>query len=148
VNRDTRPADELAQTISGATPTSARAVPWTAPYGVPGESEILVNATPVGLAPHVDDRLDLDMASIGPDLLVCDVIMNPPQTHLLRTAASRGATVLDGRGMLVNQAALNIRMWTGVQVDPALLRTALDRAMQDGCKEGLIAENAPTPTAV
>jgi shikimate dehydrogenase len=55
--------------------------------------------------------------------------MNPPQTHLLRAAAARGATVLDGRGMLVNQAALNIRYWTGVEVDPAVLRAALDAVL-------------------
>jgi len=62
-------------------------------------------------------------------LIVCDVIMNPPQTHLLRTAISRGATVLDGRGMLVNQAALNIELCTGVRVDTAVLRSALDRVL-------------------
>ena len=53
----------------------------------------------------MDERLDLAMDTIGLQMVVCDVIMNPPQTDLLRTAASHGATVLDGRGMLVNQAA-------------------------------------------
>lgn len=52
--------------------------------------------------------------------------MNPPITHLLRAAVERGATVLDGRGMLVNQAALNIWNWTGVRVDVSVLRSALD----------------------
>lgn len=104
---------------------------WTGAYEIPPKTDILVNATSVGLAPRVDEHLDLDMNSLDSRLIVCDVIMNPPQTHLLRTAASHGATVLDGRGMLVNQAALNIRHWTGVRVDPAVLRATLDRVLQN-----------------
>jgi shikimate dehydrogenase len=79
----------------------------------------------------VDERLDLAMDTIGSQMVVCDVIMNPPQTDLLRTAASHGATVLDGRGMLVNQAALNIWNWTGVRVDSAVLRSGLDEVFQN-----------------
>jgi shikimate 5-dehydrogenase len=85
----------------------------------------------VGRAPRVDERLDLDMNTVSSHLVVCDVIMNPPQTNLLRTAASHGATVLDGRGMLVNQAARNIWHWPGVRVDTAVLRSTLDRALQN-----------------
>jgi shikimate dehydrogenase len=55
--------------------------------------------------------------------------MNPPQTNLLRAAAARGATTLDGRGMLVNQAARNIWHWTGVAVEVAVLRSSLDEAL-------------------
>ena len=102
---------------------------WSGTYEIPPEIDILVNATSVGLAPRVDERLDVNMDTIGSHLVVCDVIMNPPQTNLLRTAASHGATVLDGRGMLVNQAALNIWNWTGVQVDTDVLRSALDEVL-------------------
>jgi shikimate dehydrogenase len=57
--------------------------------------------------------------------------MNPPQTNLLRTAAAHGATVLDGRGMLVNQAVLNIWHWTGVRVDIAVFRSTLDAVLEN-----------------
>lgn len=105
-------------------------MPWTGAYAIPSETDILVNATSVGLAPRVDERLDLDMDTLDSHLIVCDVIMNPPQTDLLRTAASRGAVVVDGRGMLVSQAALNIWLWTGARVETAVLRSALDAALQ------------------
>ena len=129
VNRNLERAEELVRTLRGSTSTSARPVRWTGSYEIPRETDILVNATSVGLAPRVNERLDLAMDTIGPQMVVCDAIMNPPQTNLLRTAASRGATVLDGRGMLVNQAALNISNWTGVRVDTAVLRSALDGAL-------------------
>jgi shikimate dehydrogenase len=74
----------------------------------------------------VDEPLDLAMDTFGSHVVVCDVIMNPLQTHLLRTTAAHGAAVLDGRGMLVNQAALNIWYWTGIRVDTAVLRLTLD----------------------
>jgi shikimate dehydrogenase len=130
VNRNLERAEELARTVNASTSTTARPGQWTGAYEIPRETDILINATSVGLAPRVDERLDLDMNTVGSHLVVCDVIMNPPQTHLLRTAASKGATVLDGRGMLVNQAALNIWHWTGGRVDTAVLRSALDGVLQ------------------
>jgi shikimate dehydrogenase len=80
--------------------------------------------------PSSSEALDLAMDTLGSHLVVCDMIMNPPQTNLLRTAACHGATVLDGRGMLVNQAALNFWHWTGVRVDTAVLRSTLDAILQ------------------
>lgn len=131
INRNLERAEELARTVNASTSTTARPVHWTGAYEIPPETNILVNATSVGLAPRVDERLDLAMDTIGSHLVVCDVIMNPPQTNLLRTAAAHGATVLDGRGMLVNQAALNIWHWTGIRVDPAVLRSTLDTVLQN-----------------
>jgi shikimate dehydrogenase len=131
VNRNLERAKELAQTLRDSTSAAAHAVRWKDDYAIPTETDILVNATSVGLAPRVDEHLNLAMDTLGSHLVVCDVIMNPPQTNLLRAAASTGATVLDGRGMLVNQAALNIYKWTGVRVDTAVLRSALDDALQN-----------------
>ncbi|MCY4555173.1 MAG: shikimate dehydrogenase, partial [Chloroflexi bacterium] len=55
-----------------------------------------------------------------------DVIPNPPKTRLLQAAAERGCTVLDGLGMLVNQGVAGIRYWTGVDVDPRIMRARLE----------------------
>jgi shikimate dehydrogenase len=59
-------------------------------------------------------------------LIVADVVFNPPQTKLLREAEQRGCTTLDGLGMLVNQAVICFKIWTGVDPDPAVMRDALD----------------------
>lgn len=73
-----------------STSTPTHALWWSGAYSVPPETDILVNATSVWLAPYVDERLDLEIDTLEPHLIVCDVIMNPPQTHLLRTAFSWG----------------------------------------------------------
>jgi shikimate dehydrogenase len=94
---------------------------------VPEDAEIVVNATSIGLFPDVDARLDLDTATLRPPMVVADVIPNPPSTPLLRDAAARGCTVLDGMGMLVNQGVISIRHWTGVDADPGVMRATVER---------------------
>jgi shikimate dehydrogenase len=60
-------------------------------------------------------------------MVVADVIPNPPRTALLRDAEQRGATVLDGLGMLVNQGVISIRHWTGMEADPRVMRGEVER---------------------
>jgi len=54
------------------------------------------------------------------------VIPNPPRTRLVRDAQARGCQVIDGLAMLVNQGVIGIRMWTGVDPDPSVMRAALE----------------------
>ena len=60
-------------------------------------------------------------------MVVADVIPNPPRTGLIREAAERGCTVLDGLGMIVKQGVVGIRLWTGRDPDPAVMRAAHSR---------------------
>jgi shikimate dehydrogenase len=122
VNRDRRRGAELVAVLRKATPTRAELVVWDGPYRVPADADILVNATSVGLFPDVDARLDLDPDGLRPGMVVADVIPNPPRTRLIREAEARGCVVLDGLGMLVNQGAIAIRHWTGIDPDPAVMR--------------------------
>ena len=46
---------------------------------------------------------------------------------MLRDAERRGATVLDGLGMLVNQGVIGIRYWTGIDADAGVMRQTLER---------------------
>ena len=103
--------------------------PWAGDYVVPEGTDILVNATSIGLFPDVDARLPLDPDSLRPGMVVADVIPNPPRTRLIRDAEARGCTVLDGLGMLVNQGVIGIRHWTGLDPDPAVMRRALEAAL-------------------
>ena len=94
---------------------------------MPADADILVNATSIGLYPDVTAMPRVALDSIRPDLLVCDVIPNPPQTAFLKAAAARGATHLDGLGMLVYQGAIAFKLWTGVEPDVAVMRRALEQ---------------------
>jgi shikimate dehydrogenase len=62
------------------------------------------------------DRLDpwaLDPGLLGPGQVAVDLVYHPAVTPWLEVARSRGAEVLNGLGMLVHQAALQLETWTG-----------------------------------
>lgn len=127
VNRDHARGEELVELLNTRTATSAELVVWNRTVAVPPLTDVLVNATSVGLFPDVDVRLDLDVRSLRPSLVVADVIPNPPTTRLLGDAASCGCVTLDGLGMCVNQGVASIELWTGVNVDPTPMRDELVR---------------------
>jgi shikimate dehydrogenase len=126
VNRDRSRGSELVALLNDRTDAQADLVVWDHTYAVPERTDIVVNATSIGLFPDVDGRVDLDLDGIRPGMVVADVIPNPPRTPLIRDAEARGATVLDGLGMLVNQGVISIRHWTGVDADPAVMRRELE----------------------
>jgi shikimate dehydrogenase len=127
VNRSLGRGQALVRLLQDETPAEAEFVHWEGEYAVPPEADVLVNATPVGLFPDVEEMPPVVLESIRPDLLVCDVIPNPPQTAFLRAAAARGARTLDGLGMLVYQGAICFQMWTGVSPPIPVMRQALEQ---------------------
>jgi shikimate dehydrogenase len=129
VNRSRGRGDELAALLRDRTPAGAESVAWDGAYRIPEAADIVVNATSVGLFPDVDARLDIEADSLRSHMTVADVIPNPPSTPLLRAAAARGCTVLDGTGMLVNQGVISVRHWTGIDADPAVMRRAVEEAL-------------------
>ncbi len=104
-------------------------VTWNHTYQVPADTDILVNATSIGLYPNVNDIPNIDVDTILPSMFVQDVIPNPAITPFLRAAEARGARWNTGTGMLINQAALNIEMWTGKKPDKAVMLKALQEAL-------------------
>ncbi len=127
VNRTLARAKEIAEIVRKGTSASATAEPWEGDYVVDPSVEIVVNATSIGL--DAGGRVPVDADSLREGMLVCDVIPSPPDTQLLQTARERGAETLDGRSMLANQAAINFRLWTGVDPDRAVMHAALDEAI-------------------
>jgi shikimate dehydrogenase len=123
VNRDRGRGEELAALVRERTPADAEFVAWAGTYAVPERAGIVVNATSIGLAP---DPAAPDVEGLRPGLVVADVIPNPPRTRFIRDAQERGATVLDGIGMLVEQAVIAIRHWTGRDPDPAAMRRTVE----------------------
>ena len=100
--------------------------PGAGDYAVPAGTDIVVNATQVGLWPDVDARLALDVATLRPGMIAVDVIPNPPRTRFVRDAEARGCRVIDGLAMLVGQGRIGIEYWTGIDPDEAVMRAALE----------------------
>ena len=126
VNRDAGRGWTLAALLSERTPAKAELITWNRTFAVPEDTDIVINATSIGLFPDVDARLDLDPDTLRPGMVVADIIPNPPRTPLIREAEARGCTVLDGLGMLVNQGAIGVRHWTGVEADRTVMRRTVE----------------------
>jgi shikimate dehydrogenase len=126
VNRGETRGRELAKLINDKTKAKAEFVAWDRSHAVDPGTDIVVNSTSIGLFPDVEGRLDIDMASLRPNMIVADVIPNPPRTLLIREAEARGLRVLDGLGMLVNQGVVSIRHWFGVDVEPSVMRKKVE----------------------
>ncbi len=101
-------------------------VPWTGDFDIPEDTDIVVNATSIGLYPDVDARLPINLETLTSEMVVADVIPNPPRTNLVKDATARGCKVIDGLGMLVSQGVIGIEFWTGQSPDPAVMRRGLE----------------------
>jgi shikimate dehydrogenase len=91
-------------------------------------AEILVNTTPVGMAPDVD-VLPVTGAVLKPAMVVMDIVYTPLETALLAEARRRGCTTVDGAHMLVFQGAAQFERWTGVAAPVAVMRRAAIAAL-------------------
>jgi shikimate dehydrogenase len=85
-----------------------------------GQCDLVVNATPTGMpgspgrpGPEGADQWPLDPELLGPGQLAVDLVYHPAVTPWLEAARNRGVEVLNGLGMLVHQAALQLELWTG-----------------------------------
>lgn len=121
--------DALVEILRQNTQTAAHCVQWTGEYAVPAGTDIVVNATPVGLYPNVDELPKIALDSITPDMFVQDIIPNPTETALVKEMRRRGIPCATGAGMLIEQAALNIEMWTGQKPDRSVMLQALEEAL-------------------
>jgi len=111
VNRSPGRGHALVDLLNTKTPTSATYSAWDEPSQIPDDTDIVVNATSIGLFPNIDAEPDLDYSTLTPDMTVCDVI-HSPTTPFLRKAHQQGSATLDGVGMLVYQGAIGFKLWT------------------------------------
>jgi shikimate dehydrogenase len=126
-NRTQETLDELLATVApvaGGIPVRGFS-PGSPPSDLPGDL-IVVNATSAGLRP--DDPAPIDLAALPHrPAAVYDMIYNPPQTPLLRTAQSLSLPSANGLTMLVHQGAKSLEHWSGIpatRTAPTMLTAA------------------------
>jgi shikimate dehydrogenase len=128
INRNETRGRTLADLIDGQTDCAAAYIKWDGTATIPEDTDILVNATSVGLYPDTN-MPDIDMACITPDLVVCDGVHNPPVTRFLKEAKHLGAKqTIGGQGMLVYQGAIGFEIWTGQEAPVDVMMDALKNA--------------------
>ncbi len=122
-----------------------RAMPWHESIieAELAKTKVLVNATSVGL--HGDES-PIPTELLPPDLLVMDLIYNPPRSRLLREAAAAGCQVLNGEVMLLHQGAAAFTLWTGQPAPVELMheKLAAGLAAADAAEGGAADEGAGT----
>jgi 3-dehydroquinate dehydratase/shikimate dehydrogenase len=108
-----------------AAEVGCKAVEWTARHRMP--YDCIVNATPVGMHPNVDET-PYDKEHLRPYMVVFDTVYNPENTLLVKEARAAGCRTVTGVEMFVRQAAIQFRIWNGVEPPHQVMREALKRA--------------------
>jgi shikimate dehydrogenase len=129
VNRSVERGRAMVDDLARKTGRPMRFAPWNGAYAIPGDADLLVNATSIGLYPDIDAMPPVDLAGAQRSLLVCDAVFNPPETRLLAAARARGLAVLDGLSMLVYQGVIGFQLWTGEIPPQDVMKQALRAAL-------------------
>jgi len=129
IPKDQALGESLVKILKENTKAEVDYAPWIGAFKIPVGTDILVNATSIGLYPNINDKPNIDYDTLAKDMYVQDVIPNPAYTPFLREAEKRGLRWQSGMQMLVNQAALNITMWTGLKPDKEVMKRAFEEAL-------------------
>ncbi len=115
-----RNASELAKRFE------CRSIEWSNRHAV--NPDILVNCTPVGMHPEVDET-PYEKHHLRPTMVVFDAVYNPENTLLVKDARSRNCKVITGVDMFVRQACIQFKHFTGEEGPASLMRDVLKRAI-------------------
>ncbi len=101
--------------------------PWeTLPKMLP-RADLLVNATPIGMSPHIEKSplslAEADQLKAG--VIAYDLIYTPNPTLFLQQVSDRGGVAIDGLEMLIQQGAAALKIWTQKSVPVETMRQAL-----------------------
>ena len=133
VNRSKERSVELVDILNGnvkescSQELSAKMVEWNDTYDIPEGTDYVINATSIGLYPDIDAKVNVNISSLTPEMIVADVIPNPPKTCLIKDASAIGCTVIDGLEMLVAQGVIGIEYWTGQSPSSKIMRESLEK---------------------
>ena len=79
--------------------------------------DLLIDTTPIGMSPHVDAKPVIDSRYLHSNMLVIDLVYNPEETTLLKTAKESGIQTLNGMAMLLYQGIESFDLWTNHKID-------------------------------
>lgn len=91
--------------------------------------DILIDTTPVGMDPHINDEPIVTAENMHEDLVVFDAVYNPNETVLIKQAIKAGARPVYGIKMLLYQGAESFKIWTGVDAPIDIMEDALRKTL-------------------
>ena len=112
-------AEQLKETISKTCPGCTVTVNDVADQALLREKiancDIVINGTIMGMKPFEDVSL-VDPSYFRSDLIVADTVYNPEKTKLILEAERAGCKAIGGKGMLLEQGAVNFKLFTGKEM--------------------------------
>ena len=93
------------------------------------DADILIDTTPLGMDPHIDDMPVATADAMHEDLVVFDAVYNPNETVLLKEAIEAGAKPVYGIKMLLYQGAESFEIWTGKKAPIDVMENALKNTL-------------------
>ena len=132
INRTVSRAAEVVRLVRDLTPAPAGALALDSPAAEDAvrQANIVIDCTPCGMHPNVDEPPAIPEEWIQEGQTVCDLVYTPRETTLLRAARRRNARTLDGSGMLVYQGAIALELWTRQAAPVQVMRDALLKALE------------------
>ena len=128
---DSAKAENLSDEIDKNLDLEVRAVEQEEVDDLIAELDLLVDATPVGMHPHVDVDPVVSAEVMHDELIVYDVVYNPRETVLLQAAQEAGAQAVSGLGMLLYQGVIAFEIWTGEDAPVEVMRSALEAGIYE-----------------
>jgi shikimate dehydrogenase len=121
--RDVSKAQELADHLASFAKTSACSIREA--ETLENGYALIVNTTPVGMHPHVE-QVPFDTSCLQAGQLVSDLIYNPRETRFLQEATARGCRTHGGLGMFIHQGAHAFHLWTGMEAPVDVMRETVE----------------------
>ena len=90
-------------------------------------ADLLINTTPLGMYPKIDEMPPVNLKLLPEGALVYDIVYNPAKTKFLQTAESLGYPTLNGLSMLLLQGKESYRLFTGELPDLDVMRKVLEQ---------------------
>lgn len=129
VGRNEEAGRGLAALVADRLEVAAEFVPWQGDYALAPETDVLIHATSIGQSDPLA-RVPLVPGPLAAPLIVVDTVLTPPDTRLVAQAAAQGCKTVDGLEVFLTQAAIDFRLWTGVEPDVDVLREAVEEFLE------------------
>ncbi len=126
LNRNVEKAQSLASDVLGSgLIDDVKADSISEISGYLKDADILVDTTPIGMHPNIDDEPIASAGDMHEDLVVFDAVYNPNETALIKEAIRAGAKPVYGIKMLLYQGAESFKIWTGRDAPVDVMEKAL-----------------------
>jgi shikimate dehydrogenase len=131
VTRREEQGREVAERVRAASGVPCEWLQWSSPVRLPAGTTMLMNATHLGCAPHLEP-VPVDWSTVDRSCLAVDVITNPRITPFLEAARAHGCPVVDGVEMLVQLAMQIFEQWTGITPEERVFQRSVAAALGEG----------------